>query len=178
VNKIYNNSNQMEDIMSDFNKIMVAVAFSPYTEGVFHYAARLATHLDADLLIANIINKRDVSAIKRLVQQGYEVDSDNYVRGVEDERREILSYLLQNSNLKSERIKTIFKVGNPVDDLLNISITENIDMIIMGIKAQTELEHILIGSVAEKMFRRSPITIVSYREETIAKRLRRRIKSK
>ncbi len=164
--------------MSDLKKIMVAVAFSPYTKGVFHYAARLATNLDADLLVVNIINKRDVNAIKRLVQQGYEVDSNDYIHGVEDERRQILNQLLQNSNLKQERIKTIFKVGHPVDDLLNISIVENIDMIIMGIKAQTELEHILIGSVAEKMFRRSPITIVSYREETVAKRLRERIKNR
>ena len=58
--------------MSDFNKIMVAVAFSPYTKGVSHYAARLVTNLNADLLVVNIINKRDVNAIKRLVQQGYE----------------------------------------------------------------------------------------------------------
>ncbi len=163
--------------MSDFKKIMVAVAFSPYTEGIFKYAARLASSLDADLVIANIINKRDVKAIMRLVQQGYEVDSDDYVRGMTEERQQILNQLLQNNDLDPKRIKTIFKVGNPVNDLLDIGVTENVDMIIMGIKAQTSLEHALIGSVAEKVFRRSPITIVSYREENLAKRLRKRLKN-
>lgn len=161
--------------MSDFKKILVAVAFSPYTEGIFHYAARLATGLDAGLVVASIINQRDVSAINRIVQLGYEVDSDHYVRGVEEERRQILNQLIQKSHLTPDRIKTIFKVGNPVDDLLKISVAENVDMVIMGIRAQTELEHILIGSVAEKMFRRSPITIVSYREDNLAQRLTRRI---
>lgn len=164
--------------MSDFKKIMVAVAFSPYTEGIFKYAAQLASSLDADLVIANIINKRDVKAIMRLVQQGYEVDSDDYVRGMTEERQLILNQLLQNNDLDPKRIKTIFKVGNPVNDLLDIGLTENVDMIIMGIKAQTSLEHALIGSVAEKVFRRSPITVVSYREENLAKRLRKRLKNK
>ena len=164
--------------MSDFKKIMVAVAFSPYTEGIFQYAARLVSSLDADLVIANIINKRDVKAIMRLVQQGYEVDSDDYVRGMTEERQLILNQLLQNNDIDPKRIKTIFKVGNPVNDLLDIGVTENVDMIIMGIKAQTSLEHVLIGSVAEKVFRRSPITIVSYREENLAKRLLKRLKNK
>ena len=106
--------------MSDFKKIMVAVAFSPYTEGIFKYAAGLASSLDADLVIANIINKRDVKAIMRLVQQGYEVDSDDYVRGMTEERQLILNQLLQNNDFDPKRIKTIFKVGNPVNDLLDI----------------------------------------------------------
>lgn len=164
--------------MSDFKKIMVAVAFSPYTEGVFQYAARLATNLNADLVVTNIINKRDVSAIKRLVQLGYEVDSDDYIRGMKEERQHILNQLLQDNDIDPNRIKTIFKVGNPVKDLLDIGIAENVDMLIMGIKAQTGLEHALIGSVAERVFRRSPITIVSYREENLAQRLRKRLKSK
>jgi nucleotide-binding universal stress UspA family protein len=164
--------------MSDFKKIMVAVAFSPYTEGIFQYAARLASSLNTDLVITNIINKRDVSAIKRLVQLGYEVDSDHYIQGVKEERQQILNQLLQNNDIDPKRIKIIFKVGNPVRDLLDVGIAENVDMIIMGIKAQTELEQILIGSVAEKVFRRSPITIVSYREENLAKRLRKRLKNK
>ncbi|MBT3388102.1 MAG: universal stress protein [Desulfobacula sp.] len=164
--------------MSDFKKIMVAVAFSPYTEGIFQYAARLASSLNTDLVITNIINKRDVSAIKRLVQLGYEVDSNHYIRGMKEERQQILNQLLQNNDIDPEKIKIIFKVGNPVRDLLDVGIAENVDMIIMGIKARTGLEHILIGSVAEKVFRRSPITVVSYREENLAKRMRKRLKNK
>jgi nucleotide-binding universal stress UspA family protein len=45
----------------------------------------------------------------------------------------------------------------------------------MGVKGKSEIIHAFTGSVAEKLFRRSPITIVSYRDETIAARLRKRI---
>jgi nucleotide-binding universal stress UspA family protein len=47
----------------------------------------------------------------------------------------------------------------------------------MGVKGSTDLEQIFIGSVAEKLFRRSPVTVISYRDEKSAQRLRKRIQS-
>ncbi len=45
----------------------------------------------------------------------------------------------------------------------------------MGVKGRTDLEHILIGSVAEKLFERSPVTVISYRDEKSRQRLKKRI---
>jgi nucleotide-binding universal stress UspA family protein len=67
-------------------------------------------------------------------------------------------------------------VGNPVEELLKITVEENVDMVVMGIKGRTDLEYIFAGSVAEKIFERSPVPIVSYRDEKNAAQLRKRIK--
>lgn len=56
--------------MAEIKKIMVAVAFSPYSKGIFNYAAQLATRLDTDLVVASIINERDVSAVQRISDMG------------------------------------------------------------------------------------------------------------
>ena len=74
-----------------------------------------------------------------------------------------------------DSIKLILEVGNPIDELLKIIIDENVDLVVMGVKGRTDLEHILIGSVAEKLFRRSPVTVISYRDEKNRQRLRKRI---
>lgn len=58
---------------------------------------------------------------------------------------------------------------------MKIALRENVDLIVMGLKGRSEIEHVLVGSVAEKMFRRSPITIVSYRGQKEAERLRKRV---
>ena len=57
---------------------------------------------------------------------------------------------------------------------MKIALRENVDLIVMGVKGRSEIEHVLVGSVAEMMFRRSPITIVSYRGQK-ARRLRKRV---
>jgi nucleotide-binding universal stress UspA family protein len=161
--------------MADFNKLLVAVAFSSYTEGIFRYAADLAVQLDADMVVASIVNERDVSAVRRIADMGYEVDGEHYVGDIKKERRKLVDQLCKQCGLAPERITTAIRVGNPVDELLKIIVSEEIDMVVMGVKGRTDLEYALTGSVAEKMFRRSPVTIISYRNEELSKRLRKRI---
>jgi nucleotide-binding universal stress UspA family protein len=166
------------DIMADLNKLMVAVAFSKYTEGLLRYAVRLANRMNADLVVANIINQRDVSAVRRIADMGYEVDGEHYVSDIRKEREDALAKLISGCGFPADRVKTVIKVGNPVDQLLKIIVSEDVDLVLMGVKGRTDLEYAFIGSVADKLFRRSPVTVVSYRNESIAERLKERIPTK
>ena len=155
--------------MSDIKKILVPLAFSPYSEGIVQYAVSLAKALDVEkLLFVNVINQRDVDAVERITSFGYEVDGDHYVKEIEKERVIKLEEMLDKIDFPSDRMKLIITVGKPADKLLKYAVKENVDMIVMGVKAKSEIIHAFTGSVAEKLFRRSPVTIVSYREEKIA----------
>jgi nucleotide-binding universal stress UspA family protein len=66
-------------------------------------------------------------------------------------------------------------VGHPVEELRKIAFKENVDLIVMGIKGRSDREQMLVGSVAEKVFRRSPIPILSYRDIKNAERLKKHI---
>ena len=136
---------------------------------------RLARNLDADILVVSVINKRDVAAVRKVAAMGYEVNGEHYVQGVRDERLKVLEALVAKAGFPDERVEACFLLGDPVDELLKTSLRENVDLIVMGVKGRSDLEHVLVGSVAEKMFRRSPITIVSYRGEKEAQRLRKRV---
>jgi nucleotide-binding universal stress UspA family protein len=161
--------------MDTINKILVAVGFTDYTEELLNYAVRIAESLGAELIVANVINVRDVEAIGTIATMGYEVDSEHYVSGIEEDRRQTLNRILEKISFPSDKLHTIFKVGHPVEALLKIAVTENADLMVMGIKGRSDLEHILMGSVAEKVFRRSPIPILSYRDGISAQRLKKRI---
>lgn len=162
--------------MQKIKKIMVPLAYSPYTEGLVLYAVNLAQIMGVEkILFVHIIDQRDVDAVERITSLGYEVDGEHYVEEIEKERIAQLEAILNKLDFPQDRMKLIITVGSPADKLLQYAVKENVDMIIMGVKAKSELMHVFTGSVAEKLFRRSPVTIVSYREEKIARNLRKHV---
>ena len=161
--------------MDTINKIMAAVGFTEYSEGLLKYATRIAEGMNAELIVASIINVRDVEAISSVASMGYEVDGKNYVSAIKADRLQTLKRILAKISYPADKVRTIFKVGYPVHELLQIAMAENVDLVVMGIKGRSNLETFLMGSVAEKVFRRSPIPILSYRDEKNAQRLKKHI---
>ncbi|MBL0713338.1 MAG: universal stress protein [Desulfosarcina sp.] len=162
--------------MDNVKKVMVALAFSDYAEGTFKFAADFARSADAELIVASVVNSRDVESVRTISAMGYEVDGEHYIQSIKDERRQILDRITSATSFPRDRIRTIFLMGNPITELLKLILEEPIDVVVMGPKGRTDLNHVLVGSVAEKIFRRSPATVISYRDENVARRNRNRIK--
>jgi len=162
--------------MHDVKKILAAIGFTSYSEGIFNYAANIAQLLNAELIIGSIINSRDIDAVGMVAAMGYEVDSEHYIEGIKAEREKMLEQFLKNSSFNLKDVRVVFKVGNPTDELLKLIVAESIDMIVMGVKGPSDLEHAFVGSVAEKLFRRSPVPVISFRDKKTSQRLLKKIK--
>ncbi len=151
-------------------KILVPVVFSPYSEGLVQYAADLAEATGADLLVANVIHARDLEAIDKITSYGYDVDVSHYLEIVKEEREKKLQDLLQNIGLAAEKIDFTFCIGQPATELIQLVLDRGVDTVVMGVKTK-DVRHIFTGSVAEKMFRKCPVTVISYRNATLRERL-------
>lgn len=156
-------------------KILVPIAFSQYSGEILGFAAALAGPLGARMLIANVVNERDLEAVERIASHGYKVDADHYIATVQKERAELLAKLVDERNIAEEDYDYAFLAGDPSEELLKLVVEENIDMVVMGTKAR-DLRHMFAGSVAERMFRKCPVPVVSYRGQDIARELERKIK--
>jgi K+-sensing histidine kinase KdpD len=83
-------------------KIMVACDLSPHSGEVMRCGAQMAKDLDAELIIVNIINQRDVSAMQKAIAKiktevsSFEVTIDGYVKGQKQERTD--GFYNQNHN--------------------------------------------------------------------------------
>ena len=161
--------------METIKTIMVPVAFSSHTVDLIKYAANLAKPFDAELILVNIINERDIETLERISSHGYNVDEEQYIKEIETERLQELDKLLDEVDFPDDQIRVIFKVGHPPDAIMKLAVHEEADIIVMGIRDKTDFLHTLTGSVADKVFRRSPITIISYRDEKNAAHLRKRL---
>jgi len=128
-----------KSIMEGVKKILVALGFSEYAKGIFDYSANLAKSLDAQLIVANVINSRDVEAVASVASMGYEIDGEHYTSAIKEERKKKLEEIQKESVFKDESLKTIFKVGNPIDELLKIIIEEKVDMVVMGVSKKKSI---------------------------------------
>lgn len=161
--------------MSDIRKILVPVTFSEFSEELIEYAVGVARPLSAEIVFMNVIDQRDIQAVQTITSFGYEVDETHYIQEVEKQRIGILEERLNRINYPDEKMRVVFKKGRPAAVLLKFAIDEKMDLIIMDVKGKSEIVHALSGSVAEKMFRYSPVPVLSYRRKEIADKLLKRI---
>lgn len=151
-------------------KILVPIAFSKYSKGIVTYAANLAESTGAELLVVNVIDKRNLEAVDKITSFGYKVDIEHYMETMKKERRVELNTLMESLTLPDDKVTFTFCVGDPTNELLKLVVDHKVDMVVMGVKTN-DIRHIFTGSVAERMFRKCPVTVVSYRDDEISARL-------
>lgn len=150
--------------MKPIDKLLVAIDFSDHSLPSLAYAARLAHALKARLILASILNERDVKTIHTTLA-GY--DPDLVQQTVEDrlaERKSRLSELAAAAEADTLVMKAIVRVDVPHQGLLHIIAEENPDLLILGTKGRGALADTIVGSCAQKLFRRCPIPLLSLRQ--------------
>jgi nucleotide-binding universal stress UspA family protein len=71
----------------------------------------------------------------------------------------------------AQRVTSQVYVGTPAATIVKFAEDHPIDLIVMGTHGRTGLEHLMLGSVAEKVVRRAPCPVLVVRESSEAKTL-------
>lgn len=144
-------------------KIMAAVDFSEYTEPTVQYGISLARDLKATLLLVNIINIRDLMTVERYLSVQEPALYQKYVDDTYAARNSNLQMLLDQAAQQDVAGEKLVKAGVPYEELLRVIESEKPDLLIMGTKGRGNLADTIIGSCAQKMYRRCPVPLLSIR---------------
>ena len=144
--------------------ILVAVDFSEYATKIVAHAGQLAKKLGAELLFVNVINQRDINMINQVTMYTDKISVEGYITDIVRERTAEMQKLLEAAKCTDISNRFVIKKGIPFSELIEAAIEEKVDMVVMGTKGRGNLEGILFGSQAEKMFRHCPVPLLSVRE--------------
>ena len=103
---------------AQINKLMVAIDFSKYSDDTLRYAASLANSLGAQLIVANVVNQRDIAAMREFVQANSETNTEEYIAKEKANRSMKVQKLLEQVDCENLELKTVFRIGLPFFELI------------------------------------------------------------
>jgi nucleotide-binding universal stress UspA family protein len=151
--------------MKTVNKIMAAIDFSNRSLNAARYAAKLADDVSATLLLVNVYNQRDIDKLNLVATRVPEFEEKKYIAENVKEREDRLDELAKGISGGKLDVETYVRIGVPYEALLQEIKENKPDLLVMGTKGRTNLVDAVIGSCAQKMFRRCPIPLLSIRED-------------
>lgn len=116
-----------------FQKIGLAIAFSPTAEAMLAEAVRLAQLFSAELVLVHVGN-----------------------HGSEEEQK--IAQLAQAVNLKSV-YKIVWRHGDPVKEILKACHEEQIDLLVAGALRKEKMVNHYVGSVARAIMRKADCSV-------------------
>lgn len=117
------------------HKIAIGIAFSPNLKANLFEAIRTANMFGATLI-------------------GIHVGEKN------NEKESKLSNLLKVAPTLKKGLQTIWKQGKPVDVILNTCAQEKVDLLILGALQKENLYKYYVGSIARKITRKAPCSVL------------------
>ena len=142
-------------------KIAVPIDFSPYSRTAASYAAVLAKSSHAALALINVIDQRGMERIKRLISIANMVAMERFEKERLDDRTKRLRSIAAEMEQQGLHIETYVVVDLPFRGILKCVSQSKSDIIVLVTKGRTNTADVLVGSCAEKLFRRSPVPVLS-----------------
>jgi nucleotide-binding universal stress UspA family protein len=144
-----------------FKKILFCTDFSENSHWAFTYALSLAKAFKSKLMILHVtpepVHPDQLSIY--LPQEKMEELKASQKKELEKELK--THYLQKMKGLKNYQV--VFQEGEPFYVIIQTVRKEAIDLVVMGTHGRTGLDHILFGSTAEKVVRKSPCPVLTIR---------------
>lgn len=156
--------------MSEFRRILVPHDFSDHATGALKLAAKLVGDGGTLRILHVIVPFTPIADIPPAAMTAY-VTPEELVTGAKRQLDRLVRKALPK---KGPHLEQQVVIGDPYQRIIDAA--RGMDAIVMATAGRSGLSHLLIGSVAEKIVRHSPIPVVTVRPGAVRRTLRSRAK--
>jgi len=122
---------------SPFNKLALAITFSPNSPALLQEAKRLKEVLRSGLVLIHVGNRTS-------------------------ELEKQLNEIIQNASLGDASVKLIWEKGGPANVVIKKCKEENVDLLLIGALEKETMIKYYLGSVARTLMRRAPCSVLIF----------------
>jgi universal stress protein A len=141
--------------MTQFQHILVPVDFGVVMQPGVELAVALAQKLDARV---TLVNAFDISQFASMTTPfAPTVDVEALLADAEKE----LSHVLARVRADWPKTDAVLYRATPEEAILAVAASHGCDLIVIGTHGRTGVAHMLLGSVAEAVVRRSPVAVLT-----------------
>lgn len=156
--------------MPEIKKILACVDLSQFSGSILEYAAETAWREGSEIIVYNVINQRDIDHVEDVRNYYFlgsperNITTKQYIKRETERREEELKTLIEK-HLSSSKAKISSEVaaGYPHKCIIKAAEAAKVDLIIMGNKGRGNFADTLLGSIALRVLRRSPIPVLNVR---------------
>jgi nucleotide-binding universal stress UspA family protein len=144
--------------MIPIQNILVPTDFSEPAEAALEYAKTLAQEFNSRVHLLHVVPEPYV------YPWGTELSTlplADLITQSEEAARDRLHQIAPASGPLAGRVEVATAIGTPVERILDYVTSQRIDLVVIGTHGRGMVGHLLLGSVAERIVRRSPVPVLT-----------------
>jgi nucleotide-binding universal stress UspA family protein len=143
--------------MTDFKSALVPIDFSESSEQALEVAIGLTERYGASLTLLHVCEPPVYG------YPGMAIGAVDLLTPIQDAAKVQLETALEKLKKRVPGAKSILRVGVPWQEILSGAEETKADLIVMGTHGRRFIQHALLGSVAERVVRLSPVPVLTVR---------------
>lgn len=150
--------------MITLKKIVVTTDLSDHSLSALEYASTLSLLYGAKLYLLHV---EDIGPPPMYATHLPDFEAERFYRLATETARKDLETFAREKISPDLNVSLAVRIGNPVEEIRRFAETEGIDIIVMATHGRTGLKHVLMGSVAERVVRTSPVPVLTVKPKTM-----------
>jgi nucleotide-binding universal stress UspA family protein len=143
--------------MQEIRRIIVPVDFQKYTEDLADFAIGVAQKLAAEITFFHVVE--NVVFYADFVPTNFALNEEEMLIHAKKK----MNALVENSKTSWTQCTGQVSRGDVVDSILDYTEDEGLDLVVMGTHGARGIEKILLGSVAERIIKRSKCPVLIFK---------------
>jgi len=143
-----------------YEKILVPLDGSDLAELAIRHAQEIARGARSEILLLQAVNFP-----YPVIPEAALVPDEKWLAGAKKEAAQYLEGIAAPLREAGMRVRTLLDERPPADAILHVAAREEVDLIVMSTHGRGGLSRMLMGSVAESVFRATPRTVMLVKPE-------------